>query len=204
MSLRIYGVAKSRTFRVLWAATELTLPYEHVEISHTDGSNKTPEYLAINPLGRIPAMVDGGLKLVESMAITLYLARKYGAKTLWPQTIEGEGQAFMWSFFAVTELEANVNTWGYNTVVLAPELRDPARAKAAEEALQRPFKVLEDHLFTRAFLLGDHFSVADLNVASTLYRALAMNLAAFPSLKRWLERCYEREAARAVRALREA
>ncbi|MCC7425613.1 MAG: glutathione S-transferase family protein [Alphaproteobacteria bacterium] len=204
MGLRIYGIAKSRTFRVLWAATELTIPYEHVEIGFADGSNKTPEYLAINPLGRVPAIEDDGLRLVESMAITLYLARKYGQKTIWPDTIEGEGQAFQWSFFGVTELEAHVNAWGYHTMVLAPEARDPAKAAAALEALKKPLAVLDQHLATRAFLLGEKFTVADLNLASVLYRALSMDLGAVPNVKRWLDRCYARDAARAARALREA
>lgn len=73
--LKIYGILMSRAFRVLWMANELELDYENVPIHFADSSSKTPEYLAINPNGKIPAIEDGGLKLWESMAINLYLAK---------------------------------------------------------------------------------------------------------------------------------
>src|SRR5260370_13656850 len=83
-------------------ANELGLEYEHVPVHFGDGSAKTTEYLAVNPNGRIPAIDDDGLKLWESMAINLYLAKKHDG-ALWPKTIEEEAQARQWSFWAITE-----------------------------------------------------------------------------------------------------
>ena len=91
-NLKIYGVAGSRAYRVLWMANELGLDYEHVPVHFGDGSCKTPEYLAINPNARIPAIDDDGFKLWESMAINLYLAKKHD-QGLWPKSLEGEAQA---------------------------------------------------------------------------------------------------------------
>ena len=78
MALKIYGVALSRAGRTLWLAEELGLPYEHVKTTFTGGT-RTPEYLKINPNGRIPAIDEDGFTLWESMAINLYLAKKHGA-----------------------------------------------------------------------------------------------------------------------------
>src|SRR3974377_626447 len=90
--LKVYGVPLSRAYRVVWMATELGLCYENLPIHFADGSAKTPEYLAVNPNGRIPAIDDNGFKLWESMAINLYLAKKHGSD-LSPKTMEDEAQA---------------------------------------------------------------------------------------------------------------
>ncbi len=82
MALKIYGVARSRAFRTLWMAAELGLPYEHVKVDFADGGTRQPAYLAINPNGHVPAIDDDGFRLWESMAINLYLAKKYGSGSL--------------------------------------------------------------------------------------------------------------------------
>ena len=102
--LKIYGIPMSRAFRVLWMANELGLDYENVPIHFADSSSKTPEYLAINPNGKIPAIEDGGLKLWESMAINLYLAKKHD-KGLWLNSPETEAQATQWSVWVMAEVE---------------------------------------------------------------------------------------------------
>ena len=77
--LRIYGIARTRAFRVLWVAKELGLPYEHIPVEIGEAGARKPEYLAINPNGRLPAINDEGFALWESLAITLYLAKKHSA-----------------------------------------------------------------------------------------------------------------------------
>lgn len=79
MSLKIYGVARSRTFRTLWMAKELGLDYEHLTVDFATGETRTPAHLALNPNGHIPVIDDDGFVLWESMAINLYLAKKYSA-----------------------------------------------------------------------------------------------------------------------------
>jgi len=90
MSLTIYGMPASRAFRCLWAAHELGLAYESVPYSFLGPETKEPAYLAINPNGSIPAIVDDGFPLFESLAINLYLARKAGK--LWPPGLQAEAQ----------------------------------------------------------------------------------------------------------------
>jgi len=206
MTLRIYGIAASRAIRALWMAEELGLAYEHVPIHYRDdpdgplGKNNA-DFRRANPLGRVPAIDDDGFTLWESMAINLYLARKHG-KGLWPATVEGEGLAYQWSFFAVTEIDPDINTWAANAIVLPEDKRDPAKAQAALEKLQRPLAVVDAALAHRPYLAGGAFTVADLNLAAALFRARRMDHAARPNLARWLADCFSRPAARRAWAMR--
>ena len=90
--LRIYGIARTRAFRALWVAKELGLDYEHLPIEIGDAGARTPEFLAINPNGRLPVIVDDGFVLFESLAITLYLAKKYSPGKLYPADAGGRGE----------------------------------------------------------------------------------------------------------------
>jgi glutathione S-transferase len=200
--LRIYGVARTRAFRALWIANELGLDYEHVPVEIGEAGARRPPYLAINPNGRLPAIDDGGFTLWESLAITLYLAKKHTAGRLYPTTLEGEAKTWQWSLWSVQEVDRGVNIWSLHAVRLPPADRDPQRLAEALKVLEPPFKVLDGALAGRSYLLGEDFTVADLNVAAVISRALDMNLSATPRLEDWLARCLERPAARAARALR--
>jgi glutathione S-transferase len=198
--LRIYGIARTRAFRALWIAKELGLDYEHIPIEIGAAGARQPEYLAINPNGRLPAIDDDGFVLWESLAITLYLAKKHGR--LYPTTLEGEAKAWQWSLWSVQEVDRGVNIWSLHAVRLPPEDRDPQRLNEALKVIAAPFKVLDGALAARPYLLGDEFTVADLNVAAVVSRAIDMDLAATPHVGDWLRRCLGRPAARAAQALR--
>jgi glutathione S-transferase len=195
--IQLYGVSQSRAFRCLWMLEELGLAYEHVQTNFLGGDTRTPGFLAINPNGHIPALVDGDTTLFESMAINLYLAEKYDAG-LRPQTVEDRGRAFQWSFWVMTETEGSVVEFLFNTLVLPEEARDAAVAAAAAEKLAAPFAVLDAALAAREFLVGDSFGVADVNVASVLGWVVpgGFDFGAFPNLKRWLHASMGRPAAK--------
>src|SRR3989442_14149767 len=107
--ITVYGVPGSRARRTLWMLEELGVPYEHVKTNFATGDTRVPDYLKINPNGHIPALRDGEVTLWESMAINLYLARKYD-KGFWPKSIADEGHAFKWSVWAMTEAEDPIIT----------------------------------------------------------------------------------------------
>ncbi|HEX3413230.1 MAG TPA: glutathione S-transferase family protein [Stellaceae bacterium] len=204
MALKIYGVARSRAFRTLWMAKELGLDYEHVKVDFATGETRTPAHLALNPNGQVPVIDDNGFVLWESMAINLYLAKKYGAGTLYPTPLEDEARAWQWSFWGMTELERPVLTALFNRAILSEDKRDAAAADAAEKELAQPLRVLDDDALGRsANLLGDNFTVADLNVASILAwaRPAQIDMSPFPKTAEWLKNCAERPAARAARQL---
>ncbi len=200
--LRIYGIARTRAFRPLWMAKELGLDFEHFPIEIGDAGARAPEFLAINPNGRLPAIDDNGFVLVESLAITLYLAKKHSTGNLYPAGIEGEARAWQWSLWAVTEVDRGVNIWSLHAVRLPEAERDAAKRAEALGVLKAPFKVLDEAVAKQPYLLGDAFTVADLNVAAVISRAIDMDLSATPHLAAWLKRCLDRPAAREALALK--
>ena len=203
MALKIYGVARSRAFRVLWMAKELGLDYEHVKVDFATGETRSPAHLALNPNGHVPVIDDDGFILWESMAINLYLAKKYGAGRFYPSRLEDEARAWQWSFWGMTELERPVLTALFNRAILPESQRDAAAADAAEKTLAQPFGVLQGVLGGSAYLLGDQFTVADLNVASILAwaRPAQIDFSVVPKVAEWLKVCAERPPARAARQL---
>ena len=203
MTVKIYGVARSRAARVLWMAKELGLDYEHVKVDFATGETRQPAHLALNPNGHVPVINDDGFILWESMAINLYLAKKYNTAGLYPTRLEDEARAWQWSFWGMTEVERPVLTAMMNRAVFPEDKRDAAAADAAEKTLAQPLKVLDGVLGRTPYLLGEHFTVADLNVASILAwaRPAQIDMSAFPKVAEWLRICAERPAARAVRQL---
>jgi len=204
MSLRIYGIARTRAFRALWMAMELGIEYEHDPVEIGDAGARTPEFLAINPNGRLPVIVDDGFVLFESLAITMYLAKKHSPGKLYPATIEGEARLWQWTSWALTEVDRGVNIWSLHAVRLPEAERDAAKREQALKIIAAPFKVLDAAVSAQPYLLGDNFTVADLNVAAVISRAIDMDLSAVPNLKAWLTRCLERPAARRALALKNA
>jgi len=202
MALNIYGIPRSRAFRTLWMAKELGLDYDNVPID-TTGASRTPEFLAINPNGHIPAIDDAGFVLWESMAINLYLAKKYSAGGLYPARLEDEARAWQWSLWGMTEVERPVLTALFNRALYPEDKRDADAADAAERQLQQPLKVLDGAVSATHYLLGDAFTVADLNVASILSwaRPARVDLSGVPKMADWFKRCSDRPAARAARDL---
>jgi glutathione S-transferase len=197
--LKIYGTPRSRASRVLWLADELGLDYENIPVQFADGGTRKPEYLAINPNAKIPAIDDDGLVLFESMAILLHLAKKHD-KGLWPKTAADEARTLQWTFWAMTEAEMPIVTALQNRVILPEERRDAALADAAEKQAMPPLRVLDQALATSRYLLGDSFTIADLTVAAVVgaARRARIDLDVLPHLSRWLDACVERPAATAV------
>ncbi len=203
--LRIYGVAKSRTFRTLWTAMEVGIDYEHVTVGFDAQGTQSNWFRRINPNAVVPAIQEGDFTLCESLAINLYLAKRYG-KGLYPATIEDEARTWQWTLWAATEVERHVVTVLAQRLFVAPEKRSQAAIDDALGALPRPLGVLDRTLAGPPHLLGDRFTIADLNVAGVLYAAYVNQYAVqdHPNVMAWLGRCFERPAAKEARRLREA
>jgi glutathione S-transferase len=200
--LHIYGVARTRAFRALWVAEELGIAYEHRPMEIGDAGARTPEFLALNPNGRLPVIVDGDFVLPESLAITLYLAKKYSPGGLYPERLEDEARVWQWSFWAIAEVDRGVNIWSLHAMRLPTAERNGALREEALKVIAAPFKVLDEAVAQQLYLLGPAFTIADLNVAAVISRAVDMDLSAWPHLKAWLTRCLDRPAARAALALK--
>ena len=197
MGLKLYGWARSRARRCIWMLKELGQPFEHDPVAHTDPRVKSPEFLKISPQGTIPVLVDDGFALDESLAINLYLAKKYGLGALYPERPNEEAMTWRWSLWAHGELEAPLQTVFLHRFLKPEAERDEALAVAGEAALQTPLAQLEQALEGRQWLVGHRFTVADLNVSSVLapMRIEHIRLGKYDNVRAWLVRCYQRPAA---------
>jgi len=216
MALTIYGIIASRAIRPLWVATELGLDFEHQPTPYQGGATRTPEFLALNPNGHIPVLVDrrpeGDVTVWESMACALYLARHHGQPdgvNLVPATAREDAEALRWSFWTVTEVEKDALTVLMHRLVMPAGERKPEQAEAAERRLQVPLRVLEQHLAQQqargeAFMAAARFTVADVCVASVLVwvRPAHELLAQYPQVSAWLARCLARPAYESLRRQR--
>lgn len=215
MSLTIHGIAASRAIRPLWAATELGLHFTHVPTPYAGGATRTPGFLALNPNGHIPVVVDarpeGEMVVWESMACALYIARHHGradGQGITPANPAEDADALRWSFWAVTECEADALTVLMHRMVMPADRRKPELADAAEKRLAVPLRVIEQHLAAqqgrgRAHLAAERFTIADLCVASVLNwaRPAKALMDAHPLVHDWIVRCMARPAQQAAKAL---
>lgn len=194
--MKLYGKLLSRAPRCMWALGEMNVDYEHIPTDHRAGETHLPEFLKINPNGKIPVLVDGDFVLTESMAINLYLAQKYNK--LWPSDLISQTRINEWSYWGITEVELPMLTIVRETFFKpAGEVR-PEVIKEATEELNRFLKVLDSHLDGRDYLVGDSFSIGDLNVASILKFCLffQFDFGAHPNVKRWLDDVWSRPVAK--------
>ena len=200
--LRIYGAAKSRALRTLWMAGELGLAFDHKNYLPRAPETQTPEFRALNANGRVPTIDDDGFVLSESMAINFYLAKKHKSP-LYPAEAKNEALALQWSLWETDRLDRQVVNYVRHSTELPQAERKPAVAEEAWKEVVAALAVLEAALAKSEWLAGPAFSVADLNVASALYRALFLDLAKWPHVQKWLKTCWNRPAARKARAMRE-
>lgn len=205
--LTIYGVYRSRSARVYWMAEELGIEFRSVPVLQASRlanplspdapvNTLTPEFLALNPMALIPCIKDGDLVLNESLAINLYLARKYGGE-LGGKTVEEDGLMAMWTIWAVSELDGNTGKI-VSTYDNGNENTEAGRAviDVACRTMKRPLSVLEKQLDGKDWILGGRFTVADLNIAEVLRYAQSETALfdAHPNIDAWIRRCQSRPA----------
>jgi glutathione S-transferase len=175
--LKLYGGARSRASLVQWYLEELGVPYEFVLLDMQAGKHRQPEFLAINPMGKVPAIVDGDFQLWESGAILFYLAQKYGKM---PQSIEEQAKINQWILFG--------------NATLGPGIFVEANR---EREMPKLMTALNQILEKQPFLLGDEFSVADVAVGSILAYIpimLKLDLSDYPAVVDYMKRLAERPA----------
>lgn len=175
--MKLYGGARSRASIVQWYLEEIGVPYEFVLLDIQGGANLEPEFLAINPMGKVPAIVDGDFKLWESGAILIYLAEKYGKM---PASLEQRATILQWVFFA--------------NATLGPGIFIEANREREQRRLLTP---LNDIFKQQPFLVGEQFSVADVAVGSILAyipMMLKLDLSPYPAVMDYIKRLSERPA----------
>ena len=199
--IKLIGTPASRVMRNIWMLTELGLPFENDRILTSDPALRRPPYTEWNPNGKIPICIVDGFAIYESLAINFYLDLKFPS-AISLTSAEEKGLALQWAMWALTEVELNSFNWYFNVIGKPEPDRDAALAAQAWELLQRPLAVLEQTLSRHDYLVGNRFTIADLNTAAVMYRALWMPLEEFPGTDAWLDRCWARQGGMAARHAR--
>lgn len=194
--ITLHHAPMSRSVRVRWLLEELAIPYR-LE-THKLRELKTPEYLAVHPLGKVPSLVDDGLVLLESGAIVQYLLEKYGGGRLEPKPGSPERPAFLqWMWFAEGTLTPPLGEIAQHSLIRPEAERIPAVVPDATKRAGNVLGVLERALAGRSWLLAE-FSAADVMMGYSVALANLLRLVgdATPNVKAYLARCQERPAFR--------
>jgi glutathione S-transferase len=176
-------------------ARHLNSPVEFVRIDLGKGEHKSPEYLAINPNGKVPALVDGSMRLWESNAIMCYLAKGVGSE-LWPSDTSGQIDVMRWLSWNADHFTRHAGNLYFQHLIKPHVGMGGPDTKAVEEAtgfFKQFAQVLNDHLRGRKYLLGDALTVADFAVGITLPYAdkAKIPVAEFKEIERWHARLNE-------------
>lgn len=194
--LKVLGrVTSSNVRKVLWALDEMGLPYDREDWGLPLRDPKVPEFLALNPNGQVPVLIENGFVLWESNAILIYLAEREGA--LLPEQLELRALALQWLGWQASELNP---PWGYAVNALirkTPGYDDPARIAESMAKWTAKMDILEAALRgSKTGYIGAGFSIADIALGLSVHRwmAIPMEKKAFPVIKDYYGRLLRREA----------
>ena len=182
----------------MWAIGELGLAHERHDVGGAFGGNDTPDYLRMNPNGRVPTVQDGDLVLWESNAVVRYLAAKHGAGTLWPTDPATRALADRWMDWQCTTLHRDMTVVFWGLIRTPAEQRDMRAITDSARELGRLWSILDRHLAAQAYVGGDSFTMGDIPVGAACYRYLHLSIERpeFQHLDAWYGRLQQRSAFR--------
>lgn len=194
--MKLYGFGPTRAARCLWLLRELDQPFEYVKVDLASGEHRQPAFLAVNPYGRVPVLEDGALRIRESVAICTYLADRFADRGLIPAPGTPERAVHdQHLFFTVAELDAPLWRQRLHRVMYPESRQIPAEADNARQDFRAAAQVMQDELGLGPWLLGEHFTVADIVLAHTLHWAgWTRSLDGFDALQAYTQRCVARPA----------
>lgn len=195
--ITLYGRRSScNVQKAMWVLHELGIDHEHIELGGDFGGLDTPEFLAMNPRGRVPVLRDDDVLVAESDAIVRYVAARYGEGILWLTDPGRRAAIDQWLAWAATTLQPLWIELFWRLVRTPVEKRNLKLIARLTVGSVAQFQTLDEHLAQHAYLAGDTFSLADIPAGMTLYRWFEMEVdrPAMPNLERWYETLQERPA----------
>jgi glutathione S-transferase len=202
--LKIVGrISSVNVQKVVWCAHELGLPFERTDVGGAFGGTDTPAYRAINPNGLVPVIDDDGFVLWESNAIVRYLAARYTAGNLWPDSLKVRADADRWMDWQATELGPAMRDAFIQLVRTKADKRDQTKVAASMEGSERLIAILDEHLAKRDYMTGGAFTMGDIPVGLQVHRWLGMPVprAPRPNVEAWYARLRTRPGAQEVLTL---
>ncbi|MBI3043211.1 MAG: glutathione S-transferase family protein [Betaproteobacteria bacterium] len=193
--LKIWGRTNSiNVQKVLWCCAELKLPFDRVDAGGKFGVNDTPEYLAMNPNGRVPTISDDGFILWESHAIVRYLSHRHGKGTLWPADEKACADADRWMEWYSTTLWPPLQPVFWNLVRVEPAKRDVKLVEESRNKVAGFLKMVEANLASRQYMAGSAFTMGDIPMGVALHRwfLLPIERPDYPALAAYYERLKQR------------
>ena len=182
----------------MWCVGELGIAHQRIDAGGAFGVTDQPEYLAMNPNGRVPTIDDDGFILWESNAVIRYLAEKYGSGTLCAADLEGRADADRWMTWQSATMGTNMRALGIATYRSPPDQRDPKVIAGLVEIASGHWSILDRHLAGRDYVTGDAFSMAGIPVGTYAWRWFCIDIERphLPRLEAWYHRLRGREAYR--------
>lgn len=204
--MKLYGFSQSRSFRALWALEESGLDYDYIAVNFGSDEgplgSKSPEYMAINPQGKVPSLIDGNLTLTESGAMLNHIARRAPASELIPT--HNEEQLALYDeilFFVLSDLEQPLWSNGKHRFALPEEQRVPQMLETANWEFDKAQQALHHHLEGRECAIGDSFTAADILLAHTINWADRFKFRVDQALLDYRDVHYQRPAAQRALAI---
>ncbi|RYV00735.1 glutathione S-transferase family protein [Shewanella sp. OPT22] len=183
--ITLYGTPKSRALRVSWLLEEIGIDWNFEFIDFTKGDNKNESFLALNPSGKFPVLVDDEFILTESAAINLYLCDKYANKQFLPKGgVNDVARHHQWMSFITTELEQPLWTMGKHKFALPETVRVPEVLATAKWEFDKASQLAENMMPETQYLFGEDITVADIMLAQTLVWADVFEQEIPPKLKK--------------------
>lgn len=202
--ITLYGSPRSSAGRCYWTLEEAGVPYILKEVDMKNKEHKSAEFLKINPMGKVPAMIDGDTTLFESMAINFYIADTY-KKELLGENNTDRGLVHQWSFWATSELQGPIIEVFIQKVFVPEDKRDNNIIENNLKKLPNLLSVLNNSLNDKKYLVGNQFTLADLNTATvaSICPMIGVDLELYPNVKTWLAAMSDRPAFQKYQSMRQ-
>ena len=193
--MKVYFAPKSRAVRTVWLLEEIGLPYELEKFQLGQKEMRAPEYMAINPNGRVPTLVDSDVTITESTAIAQYLAAKYAPNLTPSPDAPNFADYLQWLHYAEGMIMPPINNYVVETILLPPERRNDEIAMRALKLLNRTLSAVEKHMKEREFL-ANYFTIADTITGHAVIMAQRFNadFSKLPNLSAYADRLEVRPA----------
>jgi glutathione S-transferase len=204
MTITLYHAPMSSASPIVWMMAELGIEHESIELDLQEDRHKQPEYLAMNPMGQVPLLVDDGHAMFESSAITIYLGEKYGVERhLWPALgSPARMRALTWVAWMAVSVGSTLRQIFMTAEKWAPpELQHRALNEQATKRLGELLVLLDGHLEGGEYIASTSFTLADVYCSAGLTwvaGVVGFDLDNTPQLADWLKRCTAREGAKAM------